>query len=394
MAKNFLFQVSTVGLGLLAALLISETVFRLVGPEPSIVPIIYDKDVGALNQPGYSDIYSKEGVSHFSINSEGWRDIERTAKKPNGVYRVAIVGNSYIEALQVERESMITSKLESILNSTNSSHHYEVIPFGMSGADAAVALQVIRHKVIKYNPDLVVYGFSPSNTGGSIRVLKNIPYKPYYTLTEKDELKLDDSFKEYILRTKQGFPRKFHVFARGESRLYSYLVYRTFPQVKLWLNKPKKFSEPLNSKNTIKKRAKAKPALIGESYADDPPKGNYKLAWTITEQLMLAMKRLCESKNIKFMVLGITNSSQVQINNELDVPGYVYYPEKRLADFSEKNNMYYFPLTQKFYSIHKGKGVIFHGTKEKPGGHWRESGHEYGAKFLAEFMGKNNILPN
>ena len=164
MTKILIFRVAAIGIAAFAVLIISEIAFRIAGPDISLVPVIYDNDVGALNQPGYSDIYSNEGLSHFSINSEGWRDIERAVEKPKGVYRIAIVGDSYIEALQVERESMITSRLESMLNSTSSSQHYEVIPFGMSGADPAVGLQMIQHKVIKFDPDLIIYGFSPMSS--------------------------------------------------------------------------------------------------------------------------------------------------------------------------------------------------------------------------------------
>jgi hypothetical protein len=81
MIKNFIFWVSALSIGGFITLIIGETIFRFVGPTFSIVPVIYDMKVGALNQPGYRGIYSKEGFSHFSINSEGWRDIERTEKK-------------------------------------------------------------------------------------------------------------------------------------------------------------------------------------------------------------------------------------------------------------------------------------------------------------------------
>jgi hypothetical protein len=394
MIKNFVFLMGAIGIGAFAVFLVGETAFRLMGPNVSIVPVIYDENVGALNQPGYSDIFSSEGFSHFSINSEGWRDIDRAIKKPEGTYRIAIVGDSYIEALQVERESMITSILENILSSKSSSHSYEVIPFGMSGADAAVALQVLRHKVMKFSPDLVIYAFLDGNDlRDSVRELQNIPFKPYYTFDGKGELRLDASFAEYILRTKRGISRKFHVFARAKSKLYSYSVYRIFPQIKLWLYKPKKDLAPFKNKEKLAKLVKAKPALSGGGFYEDPPKGVYKLAWNITEQLMLEMKSLCESKNIKFMVLGVTSSNQVYFIEDL-VPYDVHYPEKRLLRFSERENMGYLPLSQKFYQIHKEQGIIFHGTKENPGGHWNEAGHKYAAKYLEEFLIEKNMLPD
>jgi hypothetical protein len=42
------------------------------------------------------------GRSSGIINSYGWRDVEWSLNKKPGVYRVAVVGDSYVEAFQVE----------------------------------------------------------------------------------------------------------------------------------------------------------------------------------------------------------------------------------------------------------------------------------------------------
>lgn len=97
-----------------------------------MVPTEYDIDIGMHNQRGYSGIFNREGLSHYSINSEGWRDNERSVKKPKGVMRIAIVGDSYIEALQVEKEKMISSRVEEMLNRDGKQKSkFEVLLFGL-----------------------------------------------------------------------------------------------------------------------------------------------------------------------------------------------------------------------------------------------------------------------
>tara|TARA_Y100001934_G_scaffold60353_1_gene74758 strand:+ start:1770 stop:2627 length:858 start_codon:yes stop_codon:yes gene_type:complete len=284
-----------------------------------------------------------------------------------------------------------------MLNSVKSPLKYEVIPFGMSGSDAATALQAILHKVSKYSPDLIIYAFlSGNDLRDSLRELYDLPFKPYYIINENRSLELDTSFSKYILKTKQGIIRKTHVFLRGASDLYSYIFYKVLPLTIEWISKKKSRIKPDNSKKkNVEQGTKEELGLNKWEILKIDPSNSYKKAWNITEKIILKMKKYCDLIKANFIVIGITNAFQVQFNKDLNItPGYdLFHPENHMESFSKKSNIHYLALAKKFQMLHKEKGLIFHGTKESPDGHWNATGHEYAAKFLAEFINEKGLLP-
>jgi hypothetical protein len=88
--------------------------------------------------------------AQYRINNKGWNsardyEVEKTSKK-----RIAIIGDSYIEALQVDYTDSLAERLEGKAN-------YEVLRFGISGAPLSQYLFMYEHEVLRYKPDLVVF---------------------------------------------------------------------------------------------------------------------------------------------------------------------------------------------------------------------------------------------
>src|SRR5262245_27747462 len=101
------------------------------------------------------------GRSSGFINSYGWRDVEWSLKKPPGVYRVAVVGDSYVEAFQVELSETFLKIAQGILS--DKGHTVELMNFGRSGFTTSEELLVIRDEIFRFTPDLVVLFFYPPN---------------------------------------------------------------------------------------------------------------------------------------------------------------------------------------------------------------------------------------
>ena len=122
-------------------LVLSELSLRLIERVMPInlVPTAFDERFGLTNWPGYSGCYDGEGFSCYSINSRGWRDEDHEIEKPEGKFRIAVIGDSYVEALQVPLEDTFWKVAERDLNSVaDSSVDVEVLAFGISGADSAM----------------------------------------------------------------------------------------------------------------------------------------------------------------------------------------------------------------------------------------------------------------
>jgi lysophospholipase L1-like esterase len=97
-----------------------------------------------------------EIAASYAINSQGWNSgvgDYTLARKP-GVMRVAVVGDSMVEALQVPHDRSMAERLATELS--HDGRPVEVYRFGISGAPASQYLHMIEREVLLYRPDWIV----------------------------------------------------------------------------------------------------------------------------------------------------------------------------------------------------------------------------------------------
>jgi hypothetical protein len=94
-------------LGVVLALAAAEAGLRVahISYPPPAAFIRYDRDLGWSHKPGAVSEWRYEGFSKVQINSAGLRDREHALAKPPGAFRVAVLGDSMTEALQVPQQS-------------------------------------------------------------------------------------------------------------------------------------------------------------------------------------------------------------------------------------------------------------------------------------------------
>lgn len=97
------------------------------------------------------------------ISTQGLHDRTFTLKKPSGVYRIAVVGDSQSFGWKVGSENSYPKLLEVMLNKIGKSR-FEVINFSVPGYNTAQQAELIKTKVIKFSPDLVILAFDPNDT--------------------------------------------------------------------------------------------------------------------------------------------------------------------------------------------------------------------------------------
>src|SRR5690349_6428314 len=114
------------------------------------------------NAEGWSGL---EGGAFVKINSAGFRDRERQVLKPSGVFRIAVLGDSYTDGLQVDLDKTFPALLEQRLNACNEfgSKTVEVLNFGVDGYGTAQELLTYRYFAAKYSPDVVLLAFFAEN---------------------------------------------------------------------------------------------------------------------------------------------------------------------------------------------------------------------------------------
>ncbi|MCX8072599.1 MAG: GDSL-type esterase/lipase family protein [Candidatus Binatia bacterium] len=105
----------------------------------------------------------REFVVPVEINAQGLRDVPRSYAKPPGVYRVLVVGDSFVEAMHVRLDEMFTRRLERLLDGVSASKRVEVVSAGVSGWGTASELLWLQEEGVRYQPNLVLLSFYPGN---------------------------------------------------------------------------------------------------------------------------------------------------------------------------------------------------------------------------------------
>src|SRR5262245_61019020 len=198
--KNFAKKLLLIFFSAFLGLAICEIGLRLLGYKYSGSTWTFDPLVGVSLRPGASAWEVDEGVAWTKINSHGYRDRDRAVRKPQGVYRVAALGDSYTEARQVDMDKTFTSLAEEELNRRRccGQRQAEVLNFGIGGFGTAQELLLLRERVWKFDPDVIVLQFYAGNDLFNNHRALNIsaPDKAPYFLLKNGKLELDDSFRQ------------------------------------------------------------------------------------------------------------------------------------------------------------------------------------------------------
>lgn len=90
-------------------------------------------------------------------NSQGYPDAEHTLAKPDGVFRIVVIGDSIAAGQGVERPERFASLLAASLNRTD--RPVEVITLARPGYSTAQELVILEKEAFAYRPDLVIWAY-------------------------------------------------------------------------------------------------------------------------------------------------------------------------------------------------------------------------------------------
>jgi hypothetical protein len=147
--KNMTLTVASV---LVFGLLLEFVVFRFVLRASDIPRNAYIDDVIRF-EPGQSGVYRirSEIAARYRINAQGWNSPHESYAEPHphDRERIAVIGDSYVEALQVDCDQSFAEVLQACSGA-------EVYRFAISGSPLSQYLYMIEHAAVRYAPDRVV----------------------------------------------------------------------------------------------------------------------------------------------------------------------------------------------------------------------------------------------
>ena len=186
-----------------------EIFFQL--SEIKLPPYITDSHLlGRSLVPNARISYINESFNLTHVNEFGYLGKAYPKNKEEDVYRIAIIGDSYVEALQVKTQHHFSTILEDRLNSKMTNSKIEILNFGRSGLDFSNTY--IHYELIakNYNPNMIIIFVNKSDFTN-----KNNSIGPKLIIYN-DELLIDSTFNEsdlFLNKIKYTFFRNFSMYS-------------------------------------------------------------------------------------------------------------------------------------------------------------------------------------
>ncbi len=332
----------------------------------------YDRYRGWALQPGFNAWWREEGEAYIEINSDGLRDREYSKIKPENTLRIAILGDSFAEAVQVPIEKTFWSIIEGKLTKCDSipNRKVEAINFGVHGYGTLQELLTLRHQVWDYNPDIILLAFFVGNDIiNNSKKLEYSQYRPFFVY-ENGELVVDMSFRDLIPalsnRYATSFIDKIPGWLVNNSR-----ILQVVKKVDLNLNKKK-----LNTYFT---------GLLPYNF-QPPINNNWQEAWQITEELIVLMAEEVKQREKDFFVVLIGDPKQVHYDQPYLEKTFmkqhnindILYPNKRIKALGDRWGFPVLDLAAPFQDYAVENQVCLHGFENTSLciGHWNLEGHK------------------
>jgi len=387
MRIGFAFKIAVISLAILIAVIASELVARLTITQPENLAKLKSSSFFLYeNKP--NAIFSTYGKGEFeneiSINSFGFRDDEFSKEKMANVYRIAVLGDSQEEALQVPLadtwQKVMAQKLSQELR-----RNVETYNFGISGYGTDQEWLTLREKVWQFLPDMVVLAFSPNDVGDT--------YKNKLIRLEDDRLKVVSAKERAggnILGKLIRQTYLYHLILKASSRsgLAKGIVDKIRTKI---LGFPKDERFFLSDAQLVQG-----PFEVIASQKNPP--NEVLETWKVVLALISDMKRQTDLHQAKFLITINIPGDQVKESN------WKLLQEQYKLD---PNSSSPYEINEKMAEIAKDVGVDFYDPREdaiswreKTGelhlpkdGHFNKNGHLFMGTKVAEFILDNELLP-
>lgn len=352
--KNLLLLIAIV----LVMLAFLEIAVRIFYPQ-NLNYTMFDSILIYRHIPNFETIYARQEFSNeIRFNSKGLRDYEYGYEKPQGSYRILLLGSSFSQALQVPFDKTYENIVERKLKQNDKK--YEVINAAVGGWGTAQELFFLRTEGLKYNPDMIILDFSP----------RDIPENAINQLAAVEGGRLVEN-----IPVRASFAKKSLLICSRYANICSLAQTAILSGFKFGRND---------------KMLKREDVLLRENSAE------FNKSLEETFLLIKKIKEAADSKKIPLVILIIPNKEQVdgaklnQFMEEYSLTREKVEHDKfqRLArKFASENSISYLDLLPQFRQKNINNSFYF-----EIDGHWNEKGHQMAAELLYSYLTSNGII--
>ena len=408
-AKWFIFLAS-----LLISIVVTEGFLRLSFYHSLVLPTKYSwtslkephRERGWSLLPNRSTFFeTRDYAVHERTNSKGLRDVEHSYIPDPEVFRIIVLGDSYMEAYQVEFEESLPCLLQQNLAHQN----VEVINFGISGYGTTQELIYLKEEGLKYKPDLVVLAFAPQNDlRNNSRELEALLWGEETIKTFGRPFAKIDRSTEKLVYVKPDFERSKRWVVQQRATMRKLARQRSMRD-RLIISKL--FVDNLRPLlNRKYEKLQWDPNIFLGSYLEtfDPESGSGDIsikqyeskwndAWKVGERLILEMNNLAKNNGAEFVLMMVAEVWQAdqRVFGKLkkQYPRLEFdmtKPNRRILDFCRTNKIRVLDLVPSFREvISSNEQLLFHQIEDF---HWNAAGHHVATDSLVQYLELNKLL--
>ena len=373
--RKWLGITASVLFGIVAALLIAEVGVRIVNRR---FPYFYcfDPVRGWGLRPNVYGYYRQEGASFVSINSGGFRGPEISKAKPPGTIRIAVIGDSYTQAIQVPYDDTFTAVAGRALADCPlvKGRRVEALDFGVDGYGTAQEMLTLERQVWDYSPDIVVIAIFLGNDirNNSVQ-LEGDQCRPFYVY-QNDKLVLAGPFTD---------SPSFRLWCMTR------FEYRSGGLLSLCRNA---FAIIL-SRNQQPTPQYPEERAINYNIYKPPADQAWRDAWRVTEGLLVQTAAEVKARHAAFLAVTLDTGIQVwpdpavreNFQRHLGVAD-LFYPDRRIAALGGRAGFAVLTLAQPLQQYAEAHHAYLHGFFNGPKGfgHWNAEGHREAGLLIAK----------
>jgi len=341
----------------------------------------YDPELGISLIPNTHAFHHLGCFSgEVKVNGWGMRDRERLLQKRPGEFRIALIGDSLVEAPHVKPDEVMNIRMEKLL-AEKGYKNIEVLNFSVEGIGTTQEYLIYKRQVRQFHPDLVILATVANDVMNNSSTLQpkaygiHTWYSPYYDLGPDGNL----VFRPVEARSFNGIRSFFEV----HSRLTYYLE-------RAWMKfvnySPDKWDG----------------IYIGYRVCSDQLDAEWEQAWMVTEKVLNMFRNDVEADGAKFEVMVPPEFYQTDLNwkewftkEEGKIPATfsVTAFDSRLQQIGARNHIavdFLAPYFQTYRDEHQLQYPYFSFTCNH---HYSALGHQVAAEAMIQELESRRLLP-
>ena len=392
-SRSALLVLSAVGL----AFMIAEAAIRAFGIGKHDF-YAYSTIRGWKLRAGATGWQLSEGRAFVRVNRWGYRGDNWSRIKPIGTLRIAVLGDSFVEAQQLPEQDtaceILGRELAQMIPLIRARHHpglkrIEVMNFGVDGYGTAQELFTLLEDVWQFSPDIVVLAFFPGNDiRNNSAVLEGDKCRPFF-VPHGNAVVRGGPFED---------SRRFHLqcFLRFES--YRSQLLNALGEARSAIRAMRREHRALPSPPPgISRSLEAIAQTVHEPGTNDliyrpPINQDWRDAWKVSEAEIEMTEQNVRARHGLFLLVVIGTGIQVMPDaasqaRYLRLVGATdpLYPSHRLEALAARKGFAMLDLARPMTTYAQEHQVYFHGFSNTVmgTGHWNQLGNRFAAHLIA-----------